>query len=60
LEAWHMDREYIDSVVQVLAEFALLDHLLKVAVGGADQTEIGTLWGCAAHRAIGAGFDQAQ
>ena len=30
----------VDSVIEILSEGALLDHLLQVAVGAADQTDI--------------------
>ena len=39
-ERRHHDREYIQSVVEILAKLAALHHVDHVAVGGGDQADV--------------------
>ena len=56
----HLDGEDVEAVVQVLAEAALLDHLLEVLVGGRDDAHIGALGLIAADSLEGALLQHAQ
>ena len=42
LAQWRqMDREDVQSIVEIVTKFAIGDHLLQIAVSGCDQAHIG-------------------
>ena len=41
-QGWHVDRENIAAVVEVLAEFSLVDEFLERAVSGGNNAHITT------------------
>ena len=59
-EAWYLDREDIDPVIEVSAEGTVIDARLNVLVGGADKAEINIDLVIAANPLNGAVFQYAQ